>query len=209
MGVIIANVLLMASDHWSPSEGFTTVYSRSMAVFSYIYYVEATLKIAALGLNYFRDNWCRFDFFLVCTTLLDQFGHELLEAVLPLPPMLLRVLRVLRILRVLRLLKSKRAKGLRDLMMTLVLSAPALVNISSLLALLMGMYAVLGVQLFTCATRSEPPSPRLRWASPCTPSYTLTHTSSHSPPYIASHPVATPLQVRGPRRRAPHGRPQL
>lgn len=210
MGVIIVNVALMASDFWQiERSGFATVYTHGMAVFSYIYYCEATLKITGLGLNYFRDNWCRFDFFLVCTTLLDQFGHELLEAVLPLPPMLLRVLRVLRILRVLRLLKSKRAKGLRDLMMTLVLSAPALVNISSLLALLMGMYAVLGVQLFTCATRSEPPSPRLRRASPCTPSYTLTHTSSHSPPYIASHPVATPLQVRGPRRRAPHGRPQL
>jgi len=91
----------------------------------------------------------------VTTTLLDQFGHELLEAVLPLPPMLLRVLRVLRILRVLRLLKSKRAKGLRDLMMTLVLSAPALVNISSLLALLMGMYAVLGVQLFTYVAHGD------------------------------------------------------
>ena len=185
MGVIIANVLLMASDHWSPSEGFTTVYSRSMAVFSYIYYVEATLKIAALGLNYFRDNWCRFDFFLVTTTLLDQFGHELLEAVLPLPPMLLRVLRVLRILRVLRLLKDKRFKGLKDLMMTLVhsapalvacnrvylracipmyaslrpsvqvLSAPALVNVVSLLGLLIFMYAVLGVQLFTYVVRGD------------------------------------------------------
>ena len=61
--------------------------------------------------GYFNDNWCRFDFFLVCTTLMDQFGHELLVAYLPLPPMLLRVLRVLRILRVLRLLKSKRAKS--------------------------------------------------------------------------------------------------
>ena len=200
MGVIVANVLLMATDHWSPSEGFATVYTHGMTVFSYIYYCEATLKIAALGLNYFRDNWCRFDFFLVCTTLLDQFGHELLETILPLPPMLLRVLRVLRILRVLRLLKSKRAKGLRDLMMTLVLSAPALVNISSLLALLMGMYAVLGVQLFTCVTRSEPPSPCTppRVAlHPLTPPHTLTHlltphTPPHTPPHITFSHHLTP-----------------
>merc|ERR1740117_1026389 len=156
MGVIMANVALMASDFWQIEQtDFGSVYTHGMTVFSYIYYVEATLKITALGLDYFRDNWCRFDFFLVCTTLLDQFGHELLEAVLPLPPMLLRVLRVLRILRVLRLLKSKRAKGLRDLLMTLVLSAPALVNISSLLALLMGMYAVLGVQLFTYVAHGD------------------------------------------------------
>jgi hypothetical protein len=155
MGVIVANVLLMATDHWSPSEGFATVYTHGMTVFSYIYYCEATLKIAALGLNYFRDNWCRFDFFLVCTTLLDQFGHELLETILPLPPMLLRVLRVLRILRVLRLLKDKRFKGLKDLLMTLVLSAPALVNVVSLLGLLIFMYAVLGVQLFTYVIRGD------------------------------------------------------
>ena len=155
MGVIVANVLLMASDHWNPSEGFATAYSRSMAVFSYIYYCEAVLKITALGLNYFRDNWCRFDFFLVCTTLLDQFGHELLEAFLPMPPMLLRVLRVLRILRVLRLLKDKRFKGLKDLLMTLVLSAPALVNVVSLLGLLTFMYAVLGMQLFTYVIRGD------------------------------------------------------
>ena len=126
MGVIMANVALMASDFWQIEQtDFGSVYTHGMTVFSYIYYVEATLKITALGLDYFRDNWCRFDFFLVCTTLLDQFGHELLEAILPLPPMLLRVLRILRILRVLRLLKDKRFKGLKDLLMTLVPSAPA------------------------------------------------------------------------------------
>ena len=200
MGVIVANVALMASDFWQieRSASFMTVYTKGMVVFSYIYYCEAVLKITALGLNYFRDNWCRFDFFLVCTTLLDQFGHELLEAFLPMPPMLLRVLRVLRILRVLRLLKSKRAKGLRDLMMTLVLSAPALVNISSLLALMMGMYAVLGVQLFTCAARPDPPSPYTSAAARrLAPPYTLT------PPPRA--PASRPRLAPPPRRFVVHG----
>ena len=157
MAVIIANVALMASDFWQieRSAPFMAVYTKGMVVFSYIYYCEAVLKITALGLNYFRDNWCRFDFFLVCSTLLDQFGHELLAAYLPMPPMLLRVLRVLRILRVLRLLKDKRFKGLKGLLMTLVLSAPALVNVVSLLGLLIFMYAVLGMQLFTYVIRGE------------------------------------------------------
>ena len=61
--------------------------------------------------------------------------------------MLLRVLRVFRVLRILRLLKG--AKGVRDLIMTMVLSLPSLVNVCSLLALLMFMFSVLGVQLFT------------------------------------------------------------
>jgi hypothetical protein len=156
MIVIVANVLLMACDYWKiEDDTFYHSYTAGMQIFSYIYYAEATLKITGLGGFYFRDSWCRFDFFLVCTTLLDQFGSELLEQVLPLPPMLLRVLRVFRILRILRLLKDKRAKGVRDLLMTLVLSAPSLANIGSLLLLLMGMYAVLGVQLFTFVIYGE------------------------------------------------------
>ena len=57
-------------------------------------------------------------------SLVDQFFAELLQAVLPVPPTLLRVLRVFRVLRIVRLLKS--AKGLRDLLMTMVYPVPAL-----------------------------------------------------------------------------------
>ena len=63
--------------------------------------------------------------------------------------MLLRILRVLRILRILRVLKSKGAKQLRTLIMTLIFSFPALWNVGRMLALLIFIYSVLGVQLFT------------------------------------------------------------
>jgi hypothetical protein len=66
--------------------------------------------------------------------------------VLPLPPALLRIVRLLRLLRVLRLLKG--AKEIRDLIMTMVLSFPSLLNIGSLLALVVFIYAVLGRSLF-------------------------------------------------------------
>ena len=40
------------------------------------------LKLIGLGpRNYFDDRWCRFDFFLVCASLLDQFFFELLMTV--------------------------------------------------------------------------------------------------------------------------------
>ena len=61
--------------------------------------------------------------------------------------MLLRVLRILRIVRILRLLKG--AKELRNLIMTMIYSFPSLVNVGSLLALIVFMYSVLGVDLFT------------------------------------------------------------
>ena len=110
--------------------------------------VECVTKLTALGCeNYFGDNWCRFDFFLVCASLVDQFATELLAQILPMPPMLLRVLRVFRILRILRLLKG--AKELRNLLVTMMLSFPALINVGSLTAVVVFIYAVLGLHLFT------------------------------------------------------------
>ena len=130
-------------------------YNRSMDIFSMIYYFECILKMTALGCNgYFADAWCQFDFFLVCTSLLDQFASEFLEQYLPIPPMLLRVMRILRILRILRLLKG--AKELRDLIVTMVLSFPSLLNVGSLLALIMFIYSVLGVNLFTFVAHGDP-----------------------------------------------------
>ena len=128
------------------------MYNQVMLAFSYIYYVECVLKLSALGLDgYFGDGWCRFDFFLVCMSLLDQFATDFLARYLPLPPMLLRVMRIFRILRILRLLRH--AKSLRDLLVTMILSFPSLLNVGSLLALIIFVYAVLGQQLFTFLVR--------------------------------------------------------
>ena len=92
MGVIICNVFTMAIDYYGmeADTAFYRKYNLAMTAFNYIYYVEATLKITAFGLGYFRDAWCQFDFFLVSTSLLDQFFAELLRAYLPIPPMVLR-----------------------------------------------------------------------------------------------------------------------
>ena len=150
MGVIALNIAAMACDYWGIENNPRdyNLYNKVMAYFCYIYYCEATLKIFGLGCGgYFADSWCRFDFLLVCTSAFDQFASELLAAVLPVPPMLLRVLRILRIVRILRLLKS--AKELRNLIVTMIYSFPSLVNVGSLLALIVFMYAVLGVDLFT------------------------------------------------------------
>ena len=148
--VIIANIFVMACDYWGIEQDvqvFNTLNNISFC-FGLIYYVECILKMTALGpTNYFADSWCQFDFFLVCTSLLDQFAADVLDQIMPLPPMLLRVLRVLRILRILRLLKG--AKELRNLIITMVLSFPSLLNVGSLLTLVIFIYAVLGVNLFT------------------------------------------------------------
>jgi hypothetical protein len=154
--VIVVNVAVMATDFWGieQNENSYALYTQLLRTFGYVYYTEATLKIFALGCaGYFGDAWCRFDFFLVVTTLLDEFASELLAKVLPIPPLLLRVLRVLRILRILRLLKG--AREVRNLIMTLVFSFPSLINVGSILLLLIYMFAVLGINVFTWVAHQE------------------------------------------------------
>ena len=158
MLVIVSNVAVMACDYWGIEQDAANfaAYTQALFVFGNIYYCEATLKIIGLGPgNYFADGWCRFDFFLVSTSLLDQFAAELLASVLPIPPMVLRVLRVLRILRILRLLKGPGAKNIKDLIVTMVLSFPALINVGSVLLLIVFMFAVLGVNVFTYVVQQE------------------------------------------------------
>jgi len=154
IGVIIANVLAMSVDYHRIDESPAHVYyTQGMMFFTYFYYGEFLIKIFALDCTYFADGWCRFDFFLVIVSIGDQFFSELLLTLLPVPPTMLRVLRVARVLRILRLLKN--LKGLRDLAMTLVLSIPALINVGALLGLVIFMYCVLGMNLFTYVMHGE------------------------------------------------------
>jgi hypothetical protein len=70
-------------------------------------------------------------------------------------PMLLRLLRLSRVLRILRVLGGKNAKDLRDLIQTLIASGPAIANVASVLMLVMFIYAVLGMQMFTFVMQND------------------------------------------------------
>ena len=117
-----------------------------MRFFTTVYYTEFLLKIFALGpVGYFSVGWNRFDFTLILFAFIDDVAADL-SSLLPVPPFLLRVMRLLRIIRILRILKG--VKGLRDLVTTIILSLPPVFNVCSLLALVMFIYAVLGMHLF-------------------------------------------------------------
>lgn len=80
MGVVGLNVLGMALEyhHIEENEVLYMIYVPAMALFSYVYYSEALLKMFGLGpTNYIMDPWHRFDFFLVCMSVLDQFFRAL------------------------------------------------------------------------------------------------------------------------------------
>ena len=123
------------------------LYVDLMSLCTRIYYAECALKLIGLSVTgYFSSAWNRFEFVLVVAAVVEDFFEDVLEAFIPLPPMLLRVLRVARILRILRLLKSY--TGLRHVVMTLILSFPSFLNVGALLSLVLFIYATLGVQLF-------------------------------------------------------------
>uniref|UniRef100_A0A7S2NBM4 Calcium-channel protein CCH1 n=1 Tax=Haptolina brevifila TaxID=156173 RepID=A0A7S2NBM4_9EUKA len=155
IGAISCNMLWMATDHHGIEENPLEyqIYANGLLAFNYFYYCEFIIKLFAMGSYYFQDSWCRFDFTLVCLAAVDQFAAEYAADLMPVPPTMLRVMRIARVLRIVRLIKN--FKGLRDLAMTLVLSFPALTNIGALLGIVVFIYAVLGMNLFTFVKQGE------------------------------------------------------
>jgi hypothetical protein len=143
--VVVSNVLTMALRYHGMEEhpDQYAAYQFMVHSFNMVYYSECALKLLAFGIDgYFSIGWNTFDFALVLVTLCDALG--LLSLLLAFSPNVLRCIRVAP--RIMRLIKTN--QGLRDLLWTLVLSAPGLSNIAMLLALVTFIYAVLGQQLF-------------------------------------------------------------
>lgn len=67
---IITNTIVLTLNWY----GIPTIVTQIVTIFNYIFAaiftIEAILKIIALGLFYFRDNWNKFDFIIVVATLL-------------------------------------------------------------------------------------------------------------------------------------------
>ena len=94
------------------------------------------------------SGWHKFDFTVVLLALPDLLEAVGLDANLSsvFPTNLLRILRIARVARVLRLIKS--SKGLQSLLTALLLSLPAMANLSGIFLIVQFLYAVLGMQLF-------------------------------------------------------------
>ncbi|KAG2451635.1 hypothetical protein HYH02_003415 [Chlamydomonas schloesseri] len=143
MAMIVINVAFMAMVHADMSPQWQDVMSYTNLIFTIIFGIEALLKIVAFGpLNYLRDGWNAFDFFVVLISIVSvvlDFSNTKNLSFMP-------VLRVLRVVRVLRLVRT--AKGMQKLLATLISSLPALANVGGVMLLFFFIYAVIGVNLF-------------------------------------------------------------
>jgi len=136
--VIVANTVVLALERHGPSAQWTTDLEYCNWAFTAAFTVEAVLKIVAYGfVGYIKKAWNTLDFFIVAVSIAGIFGNIGGGA---------SVFRVLRVLRVLKIVQY--AGGVLRLFRTLLLSAPALLNVGSLILLLFFCFAVLGVQLF-------------------------------------------------------------
>jgi hypothetical protein len=128
LGTIVANTVVMASEHHGQPAAFGAFVTYANAAFTTIFVVETGVKIAAAGSLKIAlvDRWNRFDFSVTLLSVLDLLVSVFSDAD-SVPA--LGSLRMLRVARLFRLVAN--ARGLRSLFRALVLSLPALLNVAS------------------------------------------------------------------------------
>ncbi|XP_069929151.1 sodium channel protein type 5 subunit alpha isoform X4 [Oryctolagus cuniculus] len=131
---IVLNTLFMALEHYN----MTTEFEEMLQVFTGIFTAEMTFKIIALDpYYYFQQGWNIFDSIIVILSLMElglsRMGN-------------LSVLRSFRLLRVFKLAKSW--PTLNTLIKIIGNSVGALGNLTLVLAIIVFIFAVVGMQLF-------------------------------------------------------------
>uniref|UniRef100_UPI0037E891E9 sodium channel protein type 2 subunit alpha-like n=1 Tax=Semicossyphus pulcher TaxID=241346 RepID=UPI0037E891E9 len=135
---IVLNTLFMAMEHYPMTEEFNTMLSVGNLVFTGIFTAEMVLKLIAMDpYYYFQQGWNIFDGVIVCLSLME-LGLSNVEG--------LSVLRSFRLLRVFKLAKSW--PTLNTLIKIIGNSVGALGNLTLVLAIIVFIFAVVGMQLF-------------------------------------------------------------
>ncbi|XP_034461482.1 sodium channel, voltage-gated, type I like, alpha b isoform X3 [Hippoglossus hippoglossus] len=135
---IVLNTLFMAMEHYPMTKEFNTVLLVGNLVFTGIFTAEMCFKIIALDpYYYFQEGWNIFDGIIVSLSLME-LGLANVEG--------LSVLRSFRLLRVFKLAKSW--PTLNMLIKIIGNSVGALGNLTLVLAIIVFIFAVVGMQLF-------------------------------------------------------------
>ncbi|XP_064202786.1 sodium channel protein type 4 subunit alpha-like isoform X4 [Anguilla rostrata] len=135
---IVLNTLFMALEHYPMTKDFNSVLLVGNLVFTGIFTAEMVFKIIALDpYYYFQQGWHIFDSIIVSLSLME-LGLSNVEG--------LSVLRSFRLLRVFKLAKSW--PTLNTLIKIIGNSVGALGNLTLVLAIIVFIFAVVGMQLF-------------------------------------------------------------
>uniref|UniRef100_A0A8C5GX12 Sodium channel protein n=1 Tax=Gouania willdenowi TaxID=441366 RepID=A0A8C5GX12_GOUWI len=155
---IVLNTLFMAMEHYPMTQNFEDVLSVGNLVFTGIFAGEMFAKLVAMDpYYYFQEGWNCFDGFIVTLSLVE-LGLSDVEG--------LSVLRSFRLLRVFKLAKSW--PTLNMLIKIIGNSVGALGNLTLVLAIIVFIFAVVGMQLFgksykDCVCKIAPECELPRW----------------------------------------------
>eukprot|EP00744_Colponema_vietnamica_P013636 GILI01019116.1.p1 GENE.GILI01019116.1~~GILI01019116.1.p1 ORF type:complete len:572 (+),score=64.11 GILI01019116.1:232-1716(+) len=121
-------------------------------VFSFIFIFELVARLMAAGfVRCLQSGWFRLDLLIVVLSVVD-FALFVVGTQVAIGPSIFRALRLLRILRLMRLLKNRTTLEL--LAEAALFSLPPLLNVFLLLLVILFIYAIAGVQLFTYVTNN-------------------------------------------------------
>ncbi|XP_066487470.1 sodium channel protein type 5 subunit alpha-like isoform X4 [Tiliqua scincoides] len=135
---IVMNTLFMAMDHYKMTKEFEEVLNIGNLVFTGIFTAEMVFKIIALDpYYYFQQGWNIFDSIIVTLSLMELSLSSMGNV---------SVLRSFRLLRVFKLAKSW--PTLNTLIKIIGNSVGALGNLTLVLAIIVFIFAVVGMQLF-------------------------------------------------------------
>ncbi|CAL1270700.1 unnamed protein product [Larinioides sclopetarius] len=151
---ILLNTAFLSIEHYGMSAKTERILKLGNLVFTVIFCLEAVVKVVALGREYFRSNWNLFDLVVVVVSLAD-LSFETVGG-----------LSVLRTFRLLRVVKLAQAWTTMRLLLTIIASTLGAVgNMTLVLAVIIYIFAILGVQLFSDMYTPEnfAPDPVPRW----------------------------------------------
>ncbi|XP_072649406.1 sodium channel protein type 11 subunit alpha [Canis lupus baileyi] len=138
---IIINTVFLAMEHYKMDQSFESILYTGNLVFTGIFMAEMCLKIIALDpYNYFRRGWNIFDSIVALLSFVDVMINIIVGKQCP------RVFHSLRVLRVFKLAKSW--PTLNTLIKIIGHSVGALGNLTVVLAIVVFIFSVVGMQLF-------------------------------------------------------------
>ncbi|XP_031570121.1 sodium channel protein 60E-like [Actinia tenebrosa] len=144
--VIMINMGLMMVQHYRQPEDISNVMKIANFVLVGIFLFEAIIKLIPMRHHYFKKAWNIFDFIVVVSSVVGIVLDEMNTQSGVVNAGLLRVIRVFRVARLLRVVQF--AKRIRQLLVAIIISIPALFNIGTLLFLIMYIYAIIGMASF-------------------------------------------------------------
>lgn len=143
---ITLSTLLMSLRYYTMTRTYESYLELFSNILTFIYNVEAGIKIMALGDEYFSNSWNRFDLFIVVSSdsaiVLEIFAQSYPH--LRNISMLFNTIRILRVFRLIRVSRS-----LRVLIDSLIVILPSITNVLSLIFLMFFIFAVIGMNMFS------------------------------------------------------------